>query len=304
MSRDLAIIGGGPSGMAAAIYTAREAIETVVYERDVVLGGLAAITAMIENYPGFPDGITGMQLADNLEQQARRFGAQFVTGITIEGLAASGKTVEVATNQGIKKVGAVLITTGNHYRRLEVPGEQEFTGRGVHYCATCDGPLYRDRELLVVGGGSSAMQESLFLAKFARKITLLVRGPQLKGSQALIDRVRALPQIELHYQTSVTAIEGDNNHVTTVQVEENGQPKAYPADGVFVFIGLLPNTDWLKGTLELDQRGFIKTDANYATSLPGVFAAGDVRSGSTYQIASAIAEGVEAALQIREYLDS
>ena len=295
---DLAVIGSGPSGLAAAIYAAREFISTTVYERDVVVGGLAAITDRIENYPGFPAGVGGMELADALEKQAKQFGAEVETGRGITALRRREELIELTSGTETRLVRAALIATGNHYRRLEVPGEADYISKGVHFCATCDGPVYRDKTLIVVGGGNSAMQEGLFLAKFASRLIMLVRGPALRGSPVLAEKVKAHPKFEIHYQTAVAEVVGDGTKATGVAA--GGQN--FSADGIFVFIGLVPNTDWLQGSLDLDTRGFVVTGPNYQTSLPGVFAAGDVRSGSSFQIASAVGEGVEAALRIRDYL--
>ncbi len=301
---DLAIIGAGPAGLAAAIYTSREDIQTIVLERDVISGGLASQTAVIDNYPGFPDGIDGPELGEKLAAQAKRFGAEIITGQTVESIASNAGKPLVSTSSEQYQAKAVLIATGNHYRRLGIPNEQELTGRGVHYCATCDGPLYRDKKLAVVGGGNSAMQEGLFLTKFATHIDLLVRGDKLKGTELLIEQVQKNPKITVHYQTEVTALTGDKMlSGVSVTNKTNDQSSPLEVDGVFVFIGLVPNTDWLQGILKLDPQGFIVTDENFQTSLPGVFAAGDVRAGSTYQIASATGEAVSAALVIRKYLE-
>lgn len=295
---DLAIIGGGPSGLAAAIYAAREYIDTTIYEKDVIIGGLAAITDKIENYPGFPDGIGGIELAEALEKQAKRFGTKVETGKGVTSLRRREQLIELSLGSETRLVRAALITTGNHYRRLEVLGEAEYIGKGVHFCATCDGPIYGGKTIIVVGGGNSAMQEGLFLAKFASRIIMLVRGDELKGSPVLAEKVKAHPKFEIHYRRPVTAVTGNGSKATGV--EAGGQ--SFEADGIFVFIGLIPNTQWLEGTIELDAKGFIKADNQYKTSLEGVFAAGDVRSGSSFQIASAVGEGVEAALAIRDHL--
>lgn len=298
-SDDVAIIGGGPAGLAAAIYTAREDLATIIYEGKAV-GGWAGLTGTIENYPGFPDGVGGLELSDLLEKQAQRFGARVEVGTHVQGLKPSAGGIELVTSGGSRHAKAVLVTTGSDYRRLDVPGEAELTGRGVHYCATCDGPLYRGKSLIVVGGGNSAMQEGLFLTKFATRITMLVRGDKLKGSQVLIDRIQAAgDKITIKYNTHVEKVLGDK--LATGVATNQGEVKA---DGIFVFIGLIPNTGWLEGKLKLDQRGFIITDENLETSLPGVFAAGDVRASTgTGQIATAVGEGVAAALKIREFLD-
>jgi thioredoxin reductase (NADPH) len=299
---DLTIVGAGPTGLSAAIYTTREDIQTVLYERAIV-GGLAGITDTIDNYPGFPDGVSGLDLAESMEKQARRFGADIQTGIEIQGIVDEGKYKKVTTSDGTHYSKSILVATGSDYRKLAVPGEKEYTSRGVHYCATCDGPLYRGKTIVVVGGGNSAMQESIFLTKFAAKIIMLVRGPELKGSEILIEKVKGIPGLEIHYGVSTTEIKGADGRVTSIEgINRSGKTVEFKTDAVFVFIGLVPNTQWLKGLVELDQSGFVVTDKTFQTSMKGVFAAGDVRSGSTLQIASAVGEGVTAALMIREYL--
>ncbi len=296
---DIAIIGAGPAGLSAAIYTTREDMDTTVYEGKAV-GGWAGQTGTIENYPGFPDGVGGIELSDLLEKQATKFGAKFALGTMILGLKPSPHGVELQTGAGSRHAKVALITTGSDYRRLGVPGESEFTNRGVHYCATCDGPLYRGKTLIVVGGGNSSMQEGLFLTKFATHVTMLVRGDKLKGSQLLIDRIQAArDKITVQYNAGVEKVTDDGQRATGVLTNQG----EVLADGIFIFIGLIPNTHWLEGIIDLDERGFIKTDDNFQTNVPGVFAAGDVRSGATGQIASAVGEGVSAALMMRQYIE-
>jgi thioredoxin reductase (NADPH) len=297
---ELAIIGAGPTGLSAAIYTTRDDIKTTLYEKKVV-GGLASITDMIDNYPGFPDGVSGLDLSAAMEKQAQRFGAGFKLGVEVTGLAEAGRYQKVSTSAGERYAKAVLLAVGTDYRKLGVPGEAEFTSRGVHYCATCDGPLYKDKTLIVVGGGNSAMQEGLFLTRFARKVTLLVRGDNLRGTEFLINKVTTSPKIEVNYGVSVKSIAKEAAGMT-VTAENGARPEQFQADGIFVLIGLNPNTSWLDGVVDLDDRGFINTSKTFETSRPGVFAAGDARSGATLQIASAVGEGVAAALMIREYL--
>lgn len=294
---ELVIVGAGPSGLAAAIYTTREDIPTTLYEAKTV-GGWAGLTATIENYPGFPEGVSGIELSERLEQQAKRFGAVVETGEAVSSLKKVASGIEMTVGKNKLTTRAVLIAIGSDYRRLPAAGEEKYFGHGVHYCATCDGPLYRGKTLVVVGGGDAAMQESLFLTKFAKHVIMLVRGSALKGSPILQHEVADNPAIEVRCDTEVTSVEGDGQRVTGVMTTK----EPITADGVFVFIGLVAKTDWLKDTIKLDPRGFIITDANFGTSLPGVFAAGDIRSGATWQIASAVGEGVTAALRIREFL--
>ena len=298
------MIGAGPSALAAAIYTTREAIDTVLYEKGVV-GGLAAITDQVDNYPGFPDGIAGMDLADNLRQQAERFGAKIEYG-DVSALRREND-VNIVTVDG-KEVAAraVLIATGSDYNKLGIPGEVEFYGRGVHYCATCDGAFYKDKRLAVVGGGNSGVQEVIFLTRFASHIDLLVRST-VKASKVLRDELQQYidsGKVTVHLQTVPEEIVAKDGAVCAVRAAKNGEAATFEVDGVFVFIGLKPNTQFLAGSgVQLDELGLVKTDEHLATNLPGVFASGDVRSGATMQVASAVGEGATAALSIREYLN-
>lgn len=304
---DVIMIGAGPSALAAAIYTTREDIGTVLLEKGVV-GGLAAITDQVDNYPGFPEGVTGLHLAEQLEKQSERFGADIrygeVTAITTN---TEDHTVHVETTEDTTyKAKAVLIATGSDYRKIGVPGEKEFYGRGVHYCATCDGAFYRDKKLVVVGGGNSAVQESLFLTRFSSDIQLLVRS-EVKASEVLqheLAKAVEAGKITIHLNTTTEEIVGEDNKVVKVRAKKDGKEIEIETDGVFIFVGLIPNTQFLKDSdVKLDEVGFVLTDHNLQTNMPGVFCSGDVRSGATMQIASAVGEGATAALKIREYLE-
>lgn len=302
--RECVMVGAGPSALAAAVYTTREDIDTVLYEKGVV-GGMAAITDRVDNYPGFPDGIEGMQLASQLEAQAKRFGAEITYGDVSE-IRDDGDTKTVVVDGKEIHAKTVLIATGSDYNRIGVPGEEEYYGRGVHYCATCDGAFYRDKHIAVVGGGNSAVQEALFLTKFVDHIELLVRS-SIKASEVLqreLDEWVEKGKITVRLETTTDEIIATNNKVSAVKVTHNGQQRTIDIDGVFVFVGLNPNTEFLKDSaIELDDQRLVKTDAKLQTSMKGVFASGDVRSGATMQIASAVGEGASAALSIREYLD-
>lgn len=300
---DLLIIGAGPSALTAAIYTSREDIDTVVYEKSAV-GGLAAITDKIDNYPGFPDGIEGHVLAELLEKQAKRFGAKIEFG-TVSSIRDEVDT-KVTVVDGVEiRSKTLLISTGSEYGKINVPGELEFYGRGVHYCATCDGAFYKGKRLAVVGGGNSAVQEAIFLTKFASHIDLLVRST-IKASDVLQRNLQKLVdagKITIHLATATSEIIGQDGRVNSVSIEENGLSSKIDVDGVFIFAGLKPNTKFLEGSgLELDETGFIKTDGRLHTNISGIFASGDVRSGSTMQVASAVGEGATVAHSIREYL--
>ncbi len=303
---DVVMVGAGPASLSAAIYTTREDIDTVLYERAVV-GGLAAVTDQVDNYPGFTDGITGLKLAEQLQGQAERFGAKIELGEVMK-ITEEGKLKKLVTTDGDIYAKAVLIATGSDYKKIGVPGEKEYYARGVHYCATCDGAFYRDKRLVVVGGGNSAVQESLFLLRYASHIDLLVRST-LKASDVLqheLEDAVKTGKITIHLQTTTDEIVGEAGAVTKVigTDKATNNKVEFPTDGVFVFVGLKPNTEFVKASgIDLDHIGLVKTDVHLQTSMPGVFAAGDVRSGATMQIATAVGEGATAALIIREYLE-
>lgn len=303
---DLLVVGAGPAALSAAIYTTREDIKTVLFEKGVI-GGLAAITDWVDNYPGFPKGLAGLDLADGLREQAERFGADIRLG-EVMSITDKGDHKLIETTDGPLKARAVLIATGSDYKKIGVPGEQEYYARGVHYCATCDGAFYRDKRLVVVGGGNSALQEAMFLTRFASHIDLLVRGDKFRASEVLQhDLEKHADKITVHMNTTTDEIVGADNHVTKVVGTDktSGKQVIFETDGVFVFVGLKPNTEFLHGTnVKLDEIGFIVTNDILETDIPGVFAAGDVRSGATMQIASAVGEGATAALKIREYLEA
>lgn len=302
--KDTIMIGAGPSSLAAAIYTTRENIDTTLYEKEVI-GGLAAITDVIDNYPGFAEGVNGMDLASHLQNQAERFGAVIDYG-TVSELRDEGDTKVVVVDGVEQRAKTVLIATGSAYKKVGVPGEAENYGRGVHYCATCDGAFYQQKNLIVIGGGNSAIQETLFLTRYAKHIDVLVRST-VKASDVLQEELQKFVdsgQVTLHLGVSIDEILVEDGKVNGVVGTVDSKQVTYPADGVFVFIGLLPNTQFLAGSgVELDEVGLIKTNQRLETAIPGVFASGDVRSGATMQIASAVGEGATAALTIREYLD-
>lgn len=300
---DLVMIGAGPSALAAAVYTTREDIETIIYEKSAI-GGLAATTDVVDNYPGFPEGIEGPVLADQLQKQAERFGAQIEFG-EVESLKDAGDCKVIVVDGKEIKAKAVLIATGSKYGKINTPGESEYYGKGVHYCATCDGAFYKGKRLVVVGGGNSAIQEAIFLTRFASHIDLLVRST-VKASDVLQRKLREYVdagKITVHLETVIDEIVATDGKVTHMHATKKGKPAKVEADGVFVFAGLKPNTDFLNQSgVELDEVGFVKTDKDLQTNIPGVFASGDVRSGSTMQIACAVGEGATVAHSIRKYL--
>ena len=304
ISKELVIIGAGPSALATAIYTTREDIPTVLYERAVV-GGMAAITDQIDNYPGFAEGIAGMKLSSELQGQAERFGAEIDYG-EASSLQRVDDHIEVVVDGQSVHAKAVLLATGSNHRKLGVPGEDELYGRGVHYCATCDGAFYRDKTLIVVGGGNSAVQEAIFLTRYATHIDLMVRS-RLRASDVLQKELQKYVdegKITLHIGATTDEVLIKDDKFAGIKTTTDGVQTELMADGLFVFIGLIPNTQFLADSgVELDPAGHIVTNEHLETSVKGVYASGDVRSGSTMQIATAVGEGATAAMKIREYLD-
>lgn len=306
---DLVIVGAGPAALSAALYASREDIDTVLIEKGAI-GGLAAVTDWVDNYPGFAEGISGMDLSEAMRAQIERFGAKIELNEVLS-IKDEGQIKKLKTPDGEIQAKAVLIATGNDYRKIGVPGEEQYYARGVHYCATCDGAFYRDKRLIVVGGGNSAVQEAMFLTKFASHIDMLVRGPAFRASQVLVGELKNkhADKITVHFNTTTDEIVGDppasGGKVTKVIGTDKTTSKKveFPTDGVFVFVGLNPNTGFLDGSgVELDENRFVKSNRDLATNVAGIFVAGDVRSGATQQIASATGEGATAALMIREYL--
>jgi thioredoxin reductase (NADPH) len=300
---DVIIIGGGPAGLTAAMYLAREGVECLIIER-AGLGGQAGVTERLDNFPGWPDGIIGAELADRLALQARRFGVEILQAQAVESIEEHDDYRDVHTTDGDEYgANAMLIATGSTYKRMGVPGEDELIGSGIHYCATCDGPFYKGRPVAVIGGGNSAGEEAIFLARFASEVTILVRGDAMSASQVVQTKLAEEPKIKILYNTTVERFEGENKlgatHIRNLKTGETGTIN--PA-GVFVFIGLTPNTGFLPAEIARDDQGFITTSGTLETSVPGIFAAGDVRAGSTKQAASATGEGATAALAIRGYL--
>jgi thioredoxin reductase (NADPH) len=304
---DLAIIGGGPAGLAAAIYAAREGIDAVVIERSG-LGGQAGVTERIDNYPGFPDGVGGADLAERFIAQARRYEVELLSAVSVEHISAEGSEagdicVRLASGQDIE-THAALIATGSSYRRLGVPGEDDLIGAGVHFCATCDGPFYRgSEELLVIGGGNSALEEGLFLTRFVERVRIVQREPELTASRLLQDKNNNDPHFVVHRNTEIVEFTGKGK-LESVRIRDRatGDEEVVHPSGAFVFIGLDPNTAFLRGSVDLDPRGFVDDKGGFRTSIPGVFVAGDVRRGSTKQLGSAVGDGIAALIAVREYL--
>jgi thioredoxin reductase (NADPH) len=304
---DVVIIGGGPTGLTAGTYATREGLDTLLIEK-AGLGGQVGVTQMLENFPGFDEGVTGQELAERLAAQAKRFGVEILQAQSVTEIAQDGRYKLVRTADSSEYYArAVLIATGSRYRRLNVPGESDMIGFSVHFCATCDGPFYRNREIMVIGGGNSGFEESLHLTRYASKITIVEFMPEVAASSILQDEVaRHSDQIEVITNHAVKEFRvGKGNKLEAVVIEDRatGEVKELHPSGVFVFIGLSPNARFLGDEFETDEMGFIETQDNLMTSLEGVFAAGDVRAGSTKQAASAAGEGATAALMIRQYLE-
>jgi thioredoxin reductase (NADPH) len=307
---DLVIVGGGPTGLTTAIYAARENLETLVIDSKG-LGGQAGVTERLDNYPGFPEGIGGADLADRFVKQAERYGVEMLQAVSVTAITDEGHRdldIETATGDHYH-ARAALIATGSSYRRTDAEGEDDLIGAGVHFCATCDGPFYKgSSELMVIGGGNSGLEEGLFLTQFTDLVTVVERGDALRGSKLLQDKVVNHSKMEVLLEHGVTAFrpkDDGSSKLGTVELEDlrtGDRVERHPA-GAFVFIGLDPNTDVVKDRIGLDERGFVATDATFMTDMPGVFAAGDVRGGSTKQLASAVGEGAAVAIQIRGHLD-
>ncbi|HEY1761875.1 MAG TPA: FAD-dependent oxidoreductase [Acidimicrobiales bacterium] len=304
---DLIIVGGGPTGLTAAIYAARENQKVLIIEKSAP-GGQAGITECLDNYPGFPDGVEGHELADRMQRQAERYGVEILQAVAVSSITPTDRGTDVTTATGeTYEAHAVLVATGSVYRRTGAEGEGDLIGAGIHFCATCDGPFYRGAdEVLVIGGGNSGLEEGLFLTQFAKHVTVVEFNEHLKASRLLQDKVRAHSQMTVETNTKVVSFHsGENGKLAYVELEDrtSGERRRHDASAAFVFIGLDPNTQFLHGALALDDQGFIVSDEQFRTSVPGVFVAGDVRHGSTKQLASAVGEGAAASIQIRYHLD-
>ncbi len=314
---DLIIIGGGPAGLTAAIYGSREGADVLLIERSG-LGGQAGITVGLDNFPGFPEGISGQEFSERVTQQAKRFGVEILQAVDVEKMAEENGYKEVYTSDGKHYHSrAVLIATGASYRRLEVPGEDDYIGAGIHFCATCDGPFYKGaKEIVVIGGGNAAVEEGLHLTNFAEKVTLLVRGDKLTASQIAIEKVsESKSKVDVRYNVAVESFDGQDSKLKSIKTRNllTDQPEELHPSAAFVFIGQQPNTEFVKGYMKTDPSGFILTGHDlrhlkvmdalpFETSVPGIFAAGDARHGSVKQVASAVGEGAAASISIREFL--
>jgi thioredoxin reductase (NADPH) len=300
---DLVVVGSGPSGLTAALYAAREGMDVLVIERGGI-GGQAGITEQLDNFPGFPEGVSGAEFADRLRAQAEKFGVEILSAQEVTAVGVDGDYRTVATADGATySAYAVLLAMGSTYRRLGIDGEDDLVGAGVHFCATCDGAFYRGKDLVVIGGGNSAGEEGLFLTRFARHVTIVARGDALSASAVVVQKVLENDAVDVVTGATPVAFEVADKRFAGLVVERDGQREVIEADGAFVFIGLSPNSDLVRGLVDVDDLGFVLSDPGMQTSVPGVFVAGDVRSGSTKQAASAAGEGAAAALAVRRYVE-
>ena len=298
---DVVIIGGGPGGLTAGLYTARARLKSLLIEK-ATAGGWIVNAGLVENYPGFPQGINGLELADLMSEQAKNFGLTTLIA-EVTGLELKGKEKIVKTTEGDFTAKAVIIASGSDRVRLNVPGEKEFTGRGVAFCAVCDAYFFRDMPVAVVGGGNAAINEALHLSKFASKVTVIHRRRELRATRILQERAFAEPKIEFLWDTVVEVIEGEDT-VKRLRLRNvpSGEKSALGVSGIFVALGSIPNTGYLKGVLPLDAGGAIIVNEKMETRVPGVFAAGDIRASSIRQVVAATGDGATAAVYAEKFI--
>lgn len=298
---DVVIIGAGPAGLAAAVYTGRARLNTLILEKGMP-GGQILLTDFVENYPGFPEGIVPLQLMEDFRKHAEKFGAKIETD-EVKKIQKQGELWQVFGVKGEYPTRAVIIATGSVYRKLGLPGEAKLTGRGVSYCATCDGAFFKDKEVAVVGGGDNALTEALFLTKFCRAVKVIHRRDQFRSVKILQERIFANDKTEVLWDSVVEEISGEDRleSIAIKNVKDNKTSKL-KLDGVFISIGMDPNSEFVKELVDLDELGEIKVSQNMSTSQPGIFAAGDVTDACPEQMATAVGTAVAAALAVDEYL--
>lgn len=298
---DLLIIGAGPAGLTAGIYSARAGLKTLVLEKGLP-GGLAATTDYIENYPGFPDGIKGIELTEKMKNQAKRFGVEII-GVEVKSISKTGKNIIVQTDNKKYEVPAVIITTGTTPKRLNIPGEDTLRGRGISYCATCDGPLFKGRDIAVIGCGNSGLQEGKFLLNFVKSITFIEFLPYMTADIILQERLRDEKAVNFLLNHMAVSINGKERvESITVKNRENDEEKTVAVSGIFIYAGLNPNSGFLKNFIELDNYGFVITNKKLETSVPGIFAAGDIRAEAIRQVVIACGDGAVAAINVYHYI--
>lgn len=298
---DIIIIGGGGAGLTAALYSARANFKTLLFEK-TVFGGQIAKTGLVENFPGFPDGVTGFDIAMKMEEQAKKYGALMLHQ-EVTKLSKDGERFSVVTDEGLFYSKAVILAMGANFRMLDVRGEIEYTGKGVSYCAMCDAPFFRNKTVVVVGGGNAAIQEALFLTEFVKQLYVVHRRDELRAGHVLGERAKKNEKIDFIWDSVITEIKGGSTvekvivkNVKTEKVQE------IATDGVFIFIGHDPASGLVEGVIDCADGGYVKTDDRLQTSLAGVFACGEIRSGATWQLVAACGEGCQAALSVQEYL--
>lgn len=299
---DITIIGGGPAGLTAGIYASRARLKTIILEKGI-LGGQAILTETIENYPGFSDMIAGTDLIARMEEQAKKFGTEIKTLVEVEEIA-TGKTFKVIKSDGKIEARSILVATGSKPKRLGIPGEKEFSGRGVSYCATCDGAFFKDKNVIVVGGGDSAVEEGLFLTRFAKKVYIVHRRDELRAIKILQEKAFKNPKIEFIWNSHLIEIKGDNKvEKAVIKNKIDNKKTTMDIDGVFFYVGVIPNSGFLNDLVDIDEFGYIKTDNNLMAKTAGIFVAGDVRDNLFKQIAVAVGEGASAAYSIQRFLE-
>lgn len=304
--RDIIIIGGGAAGLTAAIYTSRAGLKTLLIEKGMT-GGLAGTTDLIENYPGFPDGINGMELMKRIKSQAEKFGTEIREFEEVKSVKPDSTgfqpVVEVETDKAKYRTSALIVASGTVPKLLNVRGEKEFRGKGVSYCATCDGPLFRNKDVIVIGCGNSGLQEGEYLLKFVKSITFIEFLPYMTGEKILQERLSKQSNVKFMLNHMVTQINGkDMVDSVTIKDRQTGEKKTIPAEGIFIYVGLLPNSDFLKSVVKLDNSGCVITNEQMETSVPGIFAAGDIRSKEVRQISTAVGDGALAAVMTEKYI--
>lgn len=302
ITHDVIIVGAGAAGLTAAIYSSREMLSTLLLEK-AQSGGLAATTELVENYPGFPQGISGMELMDRFRKQAARFGAKIVEFESVNSLTRQKNSIKVQTDKQQYSAYAVIVASGSVPKKLGIPGEEEFKGKGVSYCATCDGPLFKDKDVAVIGCGNSGLQEGEALLKYVNSVTFVEFLPYMTATKILQERLQKDKKATFLLNHALTSVSG-RQLVDSITIKERktGQEKQIKAAGVFIYAGFLPNSQFLQGMVKLDKLGYIVTDERMQTSAPGIFAIGDIRAKQVRQIDVACAEGTIAAVAVRDYI--
>ena len=301
---DVIIIGGGPAGLTAGLYTSRGRLKTLLIEKGLI-GGLVTTTEWVENYPGFEEGIMGAELAQKMQQQATKFGLE-IKQASVERISVDGKTKKITLDDGSQlEAKALILTTGAHPRLLKISGEDEFRGKGVSYCATCDAAFFKDNDIAVVGGGDSAVQEAIYLTKFAKTVHIIHRRDKFRAEKILQERAFSNPNIKIVWDSVVEKIDGDNSGVTSLLIKnvKTDENTTIDVQGVFIYIGYNPNTEFMSGLANLDKENYLITDENMSTSAPGVYAAGDVRAKQLKQIATAVGDGAIAGVEAEKYIE-